>query len=659
MVKTKNTQSTDLEIDKTNLEPEIKVVKLQKKFTRGKHPMPAVLRIPGAILFLMIMAIFLTWFMIWRTNMCDADAAMSFIQEKPTLALYDYAVIFSLMALLAAVTWRPFLSTGATFCALGIISFIHMQKFRLRAEPLLPEEFALIDSTGDLIQFVDVNDIIRLIAGVVFVLVGSILAEYYVRKFVGRNPKKLAWWDRMALIPRCTFTAIALVLVTMTFNPILQRKRYEWIEDAELVAWNQVENYEKNGFILGFIYNLGKATIPEPDNYSEETMRAIAEEYEAIKAADDAERMDWSEVDNVIVVLAETFYDPALYAEYYSHTGGDVTPNLHQIFRDYPSGFMYSPEYGGGTANVEFEVQTGLTNYWAQSFPYVNIIPKLNQLYGIAQLGKGYDFSTTAIHSYTGSVYKRNLAYPRMGYDTFIDAEGMNHTEHEYSSTVINDDSIYKEVLDLIENNDAKQVIGVVTMQNHAPYEQAHYPEHEFRQKEEHPENWALEANYQSLHEADAYLGDFIKALDKIDEKTVVLWFGDHAMGMLDQYNKSGGKEGYDLSHLTPYFVYTNFEVENKAEIENNAKKLGFDLGAVAGVDLPITSPNCLQNTMLNVTNLQKPAFFYLLDDVCTNNPILTHAYLNGTQPKYNDALRKYELVNYDMLLGKQYWDGM
>lgn len=324
---------------------------------------------------------------------------------------------------------------------------------------------------------------------------------------------------------------------------------------------------------------------------------------------------------------------------------------------------MYSPEYGGGTANVEFEVQTGLTNYWAQTFPYVNVIPKLNSIYGAANWAKEFGFTTTAVHSYAGSMYKRHLVYPKLGYDTFLDRDKMTYTDHEYESSVINDDAIYREALDLIKESDEKQIISLVTMQNHSPYEQAQYPKLEFKQNKTYPESWALEANYQSLHESDAYLGNFIAQLDELDEKTVVLWFGDHAMGMLDRYNKSENKTERDLSHLTPYFIYTNFDLPASSEalLKDNTKKLGFDLSKFSGissVDLPTTSPNCLQNTMYNLLNLQKPAFFYLLDDVCTNNPVLTHAYLGNNNPVYNDALHKYQLVNYDILLGKQYWNG-
>ncbi len=628
---------------------------------RGRHPMPALLRVPCAILLLAVVAIFLTWFMIWRTNLCDAEAAMEFIQEKPKLAYYDYLVVFSLLGLLAAVTWRPFLSTGIIFAGLSILSFIHIQKFQLRAEPLLPEEFAMADKAGNLMQFVDGDAVARLVWGVIFVIVGSALAEYYIRRFVSRSPKNLPWWDRSTLVPRTTCTMVALALLAGITNPILRRKDYDWLGDIDFRAWDQARNYRENGFIVGFIYNLGSNVVETPAEYSEAKMAEVAEKYETKKLADDASRLDWSdEVDNVIVVLAETFYDPALLTKYYDYYGGDVTPNLHEIFRKYPSGYMYSPEYGGGTANVEFEVQTGLTNYWARTYPYVNVVSKLDNLYGIANWSKKSGFDTTAVHSYDGAIYKRNIVYPKLGYDAFIDEDDMTHTEHEYWSGVINDQSIYNEVLDLLKNNDGKQMIMTVTMQNHAPYDQAGYPKYEFTQKTKRSESNDIEASFQSLHESDKYLAEFIEELDKLDERTVVLWFGDHAMGSLDQYVKSGERADYNTAHLTPYFIYANFEIENNAKLESNIDELvDIELGKkVRGLDLPTTSPNCLQNTMYNVLNLKKPAFFYLLDDVCTTNPILTNAYLDGKPPVQDEALADYELVNYDMLFGKHYWDG-
>ena len=453
----------------------------------------------------------------------------------------------------------------------------------------------------------------------------------------------------------------ALALVVGLCSPIIHQESVSWIESLDYTTWNQTDNYEKNGFIIGFLYNLGKSEVSAPADYSSERIASIAAKYRAIKAADTS-RVAWDEkLDNLIIILAETFYDPSLLTEYYSHTGGDVTPNLHAIFRDYPSGYMYSPEYGGGTANVEFEVQTGLTNYWAMTTPYVNLVPKLSTLISPAQLATDYDFASTGIHSYDGTMYKRHLAYRTMGYGDFLDESDFTHIERESHSSVLNDRSIYLEILDLLAESDGPQLISAITMQNHAPYLQPWYDTFNFRLYQREGDWESIESNYQSLYYSDKYLAEFLSALDDLDERTTVLWFGDHAMGILDKYAQSDKKSERDLSHITPYFIYTNFDLKNPYTVSEVAK-LNSDLGfkfPTKSVDLPTTSPNCLLNTTYNLLNIEKPTFFYLLDAVCTETPIFAHAYSGEEGYRATSTLREYELVNYDILYGNHYWDGL
>ena len=59
---------------------------------------------------------------------------------------------------------------------------------------------------------------------------------------------------------------------------------------------------------------------------------------------------------------------------------------------------------------------------------------------------------------------------------------------------------------------------------------------------------------------------------------------------------------------------------------------------------------------MYNVLNVEKPTFDYLLDAVCKDNPILATAYFSDFGPEETESYHDYELVNYDMLSGKQYW---
>jgi len=89
-----------------------------------------------------------------------------------------------------------------------------------------------------------------------------------------------------------------------------------WL-NSEFIAWNQTANYDHNGFLIGFAYNLGKFQLSAPDGYSEQVIQEIATEYNN-KKADDASRTILSTSDyNIVVVLNESFYDPELLKDYY------------------------------------------------------------------------------------------------------------------------------------------------------------------------------------------------------------------------------------------------------------------------------------------------------------------------------------------------------
>ena len=60
---------------------------------------------------------------------------------------------------------------------------------------------------------------------------------------------------------------------------------------------------------------------------------------------------------------------------------------------------------------------------------------------------------------------------------------------------------------------------------------------------------------------------------------------------------------------------------------------------------------------MYNILGVEKPALFYLVDEVCEETPILMKAYFAGNPPEDSEVLREYQLVNYDVLAGKHYWD--
>ncbi len=512
--------------------------------------------------------------------------------------------------------------------------------------PLLPEDLELATEVSSLTKFVDVGGLIILFIGIALIIAFSIILSkitkrlftlpYYLLVTESGSKKPFILARLLLLVATC---ALFVLSTGFIINNTGQKYQHVDILDTTFTAWNQDRNYRENGFLIGFLYNCRKFEIEKPSEYSEKYIESIVEKYDKERYKDsDLKSLADTEY-NIVIVLSESFYDPEIISDYYPHSGGDITPNLHNIIEKYPSGQMYSLDYGGGTANIEFETLTGLTNYYTNTVPYTNLIPKAGEIPSIATWGKKNGYKTTAIHTYYGGMYKRNISLKNEGFDEFITSLEIENPETEPGSDYQNDRTAYNEILKVLDKSDNKQIVTLITMQNHTPFGNDIYDgKRDFKllntSKYTEEEVRKVETYFQLLNNSDKYLGEFIQELDNLDEETVVLFFGDHSPGVFPDVVE----ENINLSRLTPYFIYTNFDL---------------DLGAE---NLPTTTPNCLVNTLYNKLKIKKPTLNYLLDEVCKKSPILTAAYYGDSELKQTEILNEYKNVTYDILSGKKYW---
>ncbi|MBR3322850.1 sulfatase-like hydrolase/transferase [Candidatus Saccharibacteria bacterium] len=610
----------------------------------------------NSLLFLAVFAIILTWFLEYRYFINDFSRAWNFVFGSPAVFFFSAFLLWLILVAVWALTGRPILSVGIVFTLLAIMSYIHIAKYNSRGYPLLPEDFQLAGEASTLTKFVDVWSIVRLVIAIIIVCALLGVFAYFCGEKVNlryRESKEKNFIFRHLLVTRAFFLAGA-IFVFMSSTVFVRHNlgtRYEDIFlGTRFTAWNQNRNYDENGFILGFLYNFQKLNLGAPEGYSEERIANVKEKYTIIANNENKKRKDPSKEDvNVVVILNESFFDPDVsfqgknFSDYYKISGGEVMPELHALQKRTPNGLMYSLDYGGGTANIEYEALTSLTNFWTNTVPYTALIPKAGKVPSIASMLSNKKYSTTAIHPFNGGMYKRNIVLKNEGFSEFTTEIEMDYKEHDGNSEYINDQSAYQQVLKTLREKDGNQMIGLITMQNHTPYHESNYDHYDFgvESDPELPDNRkvSIPTYLQTLHESDKYLGEFIRELDTLDEKVVVLFFGDHSAGLFDNVNNSGEKEVRDLVRVTPYFIYANY-----------------DAGLKANTKLPTTTPNCMVNTMFNQLGWQKDPVYYLVDNVCHEQPILTTNYLDGKEFELTETLQDYQLLTYDILGGQRYW---
>ena len=74
------------------------------------------------------------------------------------------------------------------------------------------------------------------------------------------------------------------------------------------------------------------------------------------------------------MVQLESYFDVDE-AEFFT-TSEDACPNLHEMYKNYSSGYFKVPSVGAGTANTEFEVLTGMNMrfFGPGEYPYKTVV---------------------------------------------------------------------------------------------------------------------------------------------------------------------------------------------------------------------------------------------------------------------------------------------
>lgn len=330
---------------------------------------------------------------------------------------------------------------------------------------------------------------------------------------------------------------------------------------------NLVDAYKQYGFATCFTFTFGEMGVAKPEEYSTETVTDIIEEIDE-NAEDAAEAAPvpyvFGEADNlsqpnVILLQMESLFDAnTIVGSSYSK---DPTPNFNRLSREFPSGELYVPSIGGGTANVEFEVLSGmnLDFFGAGEYPY-NTVLQENTCETIAYSLLHQGYATTAMHNHTGTFYSRNEVYARLGFEKYVSLEYMpyvTYTDIGWAEDVI----LTKEIMKAMDATEQRDFVMAITVESHGKYDD-HYA-----YREGDPEILALPeeihkqkfASYLHLaHATDAFLGNLIETLETYDEPVVLICYGDH----LPAFDLTSELLTTENLYASRYVIWNNYGAE-------------------------------------------------------------------------------------------------
>lgn len=534
---------------------------------------------------------------------------------------------------LVAVLGSFLFGTFFYLVGIGILGYANYLKMTYRQEPIYPDDLKMIKEFGLLKDMTGTISFYLLAGMILLVVAGGCWAIY-------RSFKKDKKFQAIRVITLFT-TIFALIYISHFNNPNnLLRKAYN--KTALWIPYSQKMNYYNTGFIGGFLYNLKIDPMEKPKGYSEEKIKEITSHYQ--KLADEKNKTASEEQPNIIYVMSESFSDPSRLNGV--EITGDPLADYYAVADQTYSGQMLSQNYGGGTANIEFEALTGFSMglFNAQlTTPYTMLVPKMNQLPSIVSTLKDQNYHTTAIHPYNTSMYKRKDVYEVLGFDEFISENTMTYTDTIEDNPYISDASAYQEVMDLLKEDDTPKFIHLVTMQTHMPYD-GKYQQLEYTAKTEDNSGISSLENYlQDISYSSQSLKAFTEELKKLSRRTLVVFWGDHLPGIYsDTIQNSNEKH---TLHETQFLMF-----DSQGELEKT--------------EAPVTSPFYFAADLMNQTNQQTTGFYQLLLALQNELPAFERelyyqegqwhreAQLNKKQAELYQA---YEMIQYDIVSGEKY----
>lgn len=587
------------------------------------------------------------------------DKFFSYLVQNMPAYLLSWLFLVLLYAAVSFLTGWHNLATIVVGLIGHIPATITYFKLQLRGEPFLP---------WDMSQFAEASNVVgkanlEMRPSMAFTLIIFALLIFGT-SYLGI--RKSCRTIRQRLKRTGVGLAFALLLIVQVSGVYLQPAATSYFGIVP-DAWMQNRFYAKYGIVSGFLTNLQALHIAKPTGYSEESIAELRDSIKKNKYKVPSYRESNAGISipteknpNIIYIMSEAFWDVSeLEGIVFDR---EITPTLQYLKENAAYGKSYSPSFGGGTCDVEFEALTGFSmeNLPAGSKPYQQHITR--PMFSLPSYLKKKGYDTLAVHGYYRKYWNRDNAYPNLGIDQFIAAEDFINPErkrsHYWKGGLISDEEIGTKIIEQFEQRDKNKplFLHAVTMQNHSSYNQKNYPADELVNILEAPASITAETLSQlrdfatGIHQADAMLGRLIEYFSGVEEPTILVFWGDH-------YNTVG--KGYELYEKTGYIEKGDKKSPKlygtPLAMWSNYSSEAVDLGTIGAYNI---SP-----VMMDLFGLEKPLLFdFLLDGTrfyrarTRGTTVLPDgSYSEDLTEAQQQFFNNHWLLQYDLMFGENY----
>ncbi|MBQ8787454.1 MAG: LTA synthase family protein [Oscillospiraceae bacterium] len=458
----------------------------------------------------------------------------------PIMFIYNSFIIFMTLGISTLFRKRIFVLTfvALVWLACGITNCVLLG---FRTTPFSAVDLQILSSVMEIINvYLNNFELTLIVIAIITVVIGLVILFFKTPKTKGQ----MHYLKTCSIL--CVSMGTALIINNVAIAAESDSSNFPNIADA----------YEDYGFVYCFSNSLIDTGIDKPEEYTPEAMNYVAAEIGNDRGlhAPDVQP-------NVVMVQLESFFDVNLLNN--KKFTENPVPNFTALKESCPTGLLTVPSIGAGTANTEFEILTGISLdfFGASEYPFKTVlkeVPCESIGYNLAD----YGYSAHAIHNNDGTFYDRHIVYSQLGFDTFTPIEYMHDVELNPKNWA--DDSVLVScVTDALEYTDSRDFVFAVSVQPHGRYP-SEMPEgaphniflSEYEEELDEGGVTAFEYYINQLHETDAFIGELMAALEKFEEPTVLVLYGDH----LPNLNITNEEVENGNILQTEYVIWSNYE---------------------------------------------------------------------------------------------------
>lgn len=494
------------------------------------------------------------------------------------LLLLNWLPIALLCAALGFALANPMYGAAVVGLITGVMSLINRVKITMRSEPFVPRDIVLVKEAADAMGNYDLS-LPWAQAGVLLLLILLFVAAGIL--LPPKKPEKKRGLVRAAACLLCLLLLVGLVAFVYSSDAVYESFETEKPHDSCAVA-------DELGFPYYFCYHFSTMSVAKPEGFDRAEAESWEQDYEA---PEDAAEL------NVVFVMNEAFSD-ILNEDVFVFPEGEHPMSVYNELaagENAYAGHIVIPYFGGGTADTEFDVATGMqTNLLNPNSPSLTafrcVERPMESLYRVFG-SEGY--TTSFMHPGDGWFYGRDEVYELLGAQEIYFADDMEGLE--YKGEWVTDASFAKLIEQRFEDSVSSGVPDftyAVTIQNHMSYTEDKYGDYACPKVETTVElspevQTAVDVYAEGIRDANAMLKELTEFYSAQSEPVLLIFFGDHLPYLCDNragYRELGlaaadvsGTEDPFAAYTAPYLIWCN---------EAGAELLDFDR-AIESLELP------------------------------------------------------------------------